>query len=166
MHPVKWLVIAAIASTAAVREVPLAAGARTSAISKSQRATDPASFPVNPEAVADSVRVGNIRFEAPPPTVAQPAVLLKFEIVNDGLEPLTDPLIRISVTEKELADRVTPPRVIVQPFFVRGTPVIAPGYSIDYQMLMENLSVDCGCVANVTVVPSPNASPTSPRPNR
>jgi hypothetical protein len=99
-----------------------------------------------------AVHVENVRIEAPPVDVPPPAILLKFEVVNDGAGPLVNPLIRISVREKATPDATAPPRVLVRPFVLRGTPLIEPGYSIEYAMVMQNLTVECSCVAEVTVV--------------
>ena len=152
---------------AVMGEVPRTAGADTGRTSTDPAIrTDQRSVSVAQDATADSIHVTNVRFEAPPGTVSYPSVLLKFEVVNNGLEPLTDPLIRISVIEKVASEDVTLPRILVQPFLVTGTPLIAPGYSVDYQMLMQNLTVDCGCVARVTVIPRPRVSAITVTPIR
>jgi hypothetical protein len=159
------LVVAAMMSAVTLGELPRAVAVETGkpSIDRAVR-TDPPPLSVAQDARADSVHVGNIRFEAPPATVPHPSVLLKFEVVNNGGEPLTDPLIRILVTEKVAPDVGIAPRVLVQPFVVTGTPMIAPGYSVDYQMLMQNLTVDCGCVAHVTVMPQPRAAAAASTP--
>jgi hypothetical protein len=117
--------------------------------------TDPpagAALRQHDSAGAVAVHVENVRIEAPPTDVPPPAILLKFEVVNDGVEPLVNPLIRILVLEKAIPEATAPPRVLVRPFVLRGTPLIEPGYSIEYAMVMKNLTVDCGCVAEVAVV--------------
>jgi hypothetical protein len=103
--------------------------------------------------LASILRVNNVRLEAPPPETPTPSTLLKFEILNDAAVAITDLAIEVAVLDKPHAqDKVTVPRVIVGPFTIRGHVAIQAGYTLNYQLLLKNLSSDCDCVANVSVV--------------
>jgi hypothetical protein len=65
--------------------------------------------------------------------------------------PLTDLILEISILEKSAAKELTG-RALVRPFQIRGNIVLQAGYTINYEMLLRNLSSDCRCVANVDVV--------------
>ncbi|MET0214023.1 MAG: hypothetical protein ABW292_13515 [Vicinamibacterales bacterium] len=47
----------------------------------------------------------------------------------------------------EVADRT-----LVRPFKIRGHVVLQAGYTVNYEMLLRNLSPDCRCIANVDIV--------------
>jgi hypothetical protein len=124
-------------------------------------------LPKDPEAIVarrdsvSTVRVNNARLEAAPPDVPQPSALLKFDMLNDGALSVSDVLIQVAILEKRPMDDdgATPPRVIVGPFVMRGHATIEAGYTINYEVLLRNLSSDCSCVPNVSVVsarPLPN----------
>jgi hypothetical protein len=65
--------------------------------------------------------------------------------------PLTDLILEISILEKSAAKELAG-RALVRPFQIRGNIVLQAGYTINYEMLLRNLSSDCRCVANVDVV--------------
>lgn len=102
-----------------------------------------------PMAVVSPLKVGNVRLEPPPPTERLPAVLLKFDVVNVSSNRLTDLVLKVSILEKpHVLDGATD-RILVGPFEIRGRVVLEPGYALNYQLLLRNLTVDCGCVAKV-----------------
>jgi hypothetical protein len=98
------------------------------------------------------LRIANVRIEAPPPPTPQPSALLKFDLTNEGPEPVTDITLRIEVHERTPLDADVPQRVIVRPFDVRGAATIEPGFTVEYSMLFRNLPPDCGCEAGITVI--------------
>jgi hypothetical protein len=102
---------------------------------------------------ATILRVSHVRLEAPPVDAPKPASLLKFDMMNDGDLRVTDVRIQIAIVQKErlAADR-TPPRVIVGPFTISGHATIEAGYTVNYEMLLRNLSYDCECQPDVRVV--------------
>ena len=65
--------------------------------------------------------------------------------------PLTDLILEISILEKPESMELSG-RAVVRPFKIRGHVVLQAGYIVNYEMLLRNLSPDCGCVANVDVV--------------
>jgi hypothetical protein len=101
---------------------------------------------------ASTLRIKNVRLESAPPSAANPSALLKFDMVNEGSLRLTDVLLEIALVERKLPDTEGAPRVIVGPFTIRGNVTIDSGYTVNYEMLLRNFSVDCGCVANVFVL--------------
>lgn len=44
------------------------------------------------------------------------------------------------------------PGFVVNPFIIRGSVTLEAGYTVNYAMLLRNLSADCGCKANVVVM--------------
>jgi hypothetical protein len=106
---------------------------------------------VVPRASTALLRVEDVLLEAPLKPQAWPSAVLKFKVLNDGPTPLTDLVLEISVTELRERDRL-PGRALVRPFTVRGHIVLLAGYSMQYEMLLRNLSPSCDCVASVDVV--------------
>jgi len=45
-----------------------------------------------------------------------------------------------------------PGRTLVEAFSIRGQHIIEPGYTLNFEMLLWNLSSQCRCVAIVDVV--------------
>jgi hypothetical protein len=109
---------------------------------------------VRPLAPASPLRIGNVRLEAAPAAEPAPSTVLKFEMLNQGLQRLTDVLLEIVIVEKQDLDHddVGLPRLVVGPFTIRGSVTIESGYTVNYELLLRNLSSDCGCVATVSVV--------------
>ena len=71
---------------------------------------------------------------------------------------MTDVLLEVSILEQlPPGEPLRSRRVLAGPFFVRGTAVLQPGYTINYEMLLHNLSSDCSCVPKVRrdIGPSP-----------
>jgi hypothetical protein len=97
------------------------------------------------------VRVENVRLEAPVPAEALPSALLKFDVFNGTSTSLTDVVLEISILEKPATTELVG-RAVVRPFKIRGTVVLEAGYTINYSMLLRNVSSDCRCVPNVDVV--------------
>jgi hypothetical protein len=118
---------------------------------KANRATIPVPDdprPVNPSRLPTTE---NVRLETPLHAEASPSTLLKFDVFNGGATPLTDLILEISIVEKS-AFKELAGRTLVRPISDRGNIVLQAGYTINYEMLLRNLSADCRCVANVDVV--------------
>jgi hypothetical protein len=93
------------------------------------------------------------RVEATSPAETAPSMFLKFEISNEGSTSVSDIVLEISIVEKPPSEQPNfTPRVVVRPFTIRGNVVLRPGYTMNYEMLMQNLSSECSCVATVAVV--------------
>jgi hypothetical protein len=102
---------------------------------------------------AAPVRIENVRLEGAPGTETVPSAVLKFDVVNASPKRQTDLLLEISITEKPAADPVlTPHRVLVHPFKIRGNFVLEAGYTVNYQMLLRHFSTGCDCVPTVDVL--------------
>ena len=104
---------------------------------------------VVPVAAPAPVKIRHVHLK-PAAGVETPATLLEFDMLNDSVDPVTDVVVQISIAEKS-ADH-QPPHVVAGPFTIKGEAVLEPGYTIQYQMIMRNLSSDCDCVANVGVL--------------
>jgi hypothetical protein len=107
------------------------------------------------------LKIVNIRLEPAPPTEGSPASILKFDLLNEGSVRQTDLKLEISITEKPGPDHEPAPRRLVGPFTIQGHIVLQGGYTIRYEMLLQNFSSDCSCIADVDVVsvrPLPSTS--------
>ena len=100
-----------------------------------------------------TLRISNVRFEAPPPDAPWPSKLLKFDMSNDGAVRMTDVSIEVTVRETVSAiDGINEMRLLVGPFTIRGHVTIEAGYTFNYNLLLRNLAPDCQCLAVVNVV--------------
>jgi hypothetical protein len=110
------------------------------------------------------LRIVNIRLESAPPTEKSPSSILKFDLLNEGSNRLTDLKLEITITEKPVLG-LAAPRRLVGPFTIEGHVVLQAGYTIRYEMLLQDFSSDCKCIAEVAVVSVqtlPSASACSP----
>jgi hypothetical protein len=114
----------------------------------------PKTLTLRPIARAFIIRILNVRVESAPPDAPKPSALLKFDMLNDGDSKVTDIVIRITIVEKLSAvdHQLGAPRVLVGPFWIRGSATIEAGYTVNYEMLLRNFSSACECVARVVVV--------------
>lgn len=154
----KRTIVAIISGMAIVLGVHLhAAESPSGTASVGDGARPPLSVDVNPTLVRvgspSNLRIDNLRFERPPVDAPTPSTLLKFDMVNDDTLRLTDIRIEVAVFEKG-ATLIDPnaTRVVVRPFTIRGRETIEPGYTVNFEMLLRNLSADCSCRATVNVI--------------
>jgi hypothetical protein len=106
--------------------------------------------PVNP---VPTLRIMNVRLEAPPADAPTPSAVLKFDMLNDGGSKVTDIVIQISMLERPRDEHaLSSRRFVVNPFMIRGSVTLEAGYRMNYEMLLRNLSADCACVPNVVVI--------------
>jgi hypothetical protein len=109
-----------------------------------------------------TLRIMNVRIEAPPADAPTPSAVLKFDMLNDGGSKVTDIVIQISMLERSRGEHALGSRrFVVSPFMIRGSVTLEAGYTMNYEMLLRNLSADCACVPNVVVmsaraVPAPS----------
>ena len=109
---------------------------------------------------AASLRVANTRFEAAPEDAPKPSTLLKFDLLNQSLERITDVVLQVVVTEKpRLADDAATRRTVVGPFTIQGQVTLEAGYTINYVVLLRNLSLDCDCLPEVSVLSARSIAP-------
>ena len=100
---------------------------------------------------AQLLRVEKVRLEVPVTAETSPSTLLKFDVFNGGSTPLTDLILEISILEKPALNELSG-KALVRPFKIRGHVVLQAGYTVNYEMLLRNLSSDCRCIATVDVV--------------
>jgi hypothetical protein len=106
--------------------------------------------PLNP---VPTLRIMNVRLEAPPADAPTPSAVLKFDMLNDGGSKVTDIVIQISMLERPRDEHALGSRrFVVNPFMIRGSVTLEAGYTMNYEMLLRNLSADCACVPNVVVI--------------
>jgi hypothetical protein len=104
----------------------------------------------DPAGRASPLRVHRVRLEAAPPPIPKPSVVLKFDVVNDGLVPRSGVILEVTILERPSADADR--HVVAGPFTIRGDVNLQAGYTLNYEMLLRNLPSDCDCVADVTIV--------------
>jgi hypothetical protein len=97
------------------------------------------------------LQVQNIRFVPSEPVGESPSITLKFDVLNDGVESLTDIILKVSVLEADTR-RDAPRAVLAGPFTIRGKAPLHPGFAMTYEIRLRNISSDCGCVGTVHIV--------------
>lgn len=98
------------------------------------------------------VRIAHVRVEAAGDVEGEPASLLMFTVENGGDLTLRDVDIEIAFLERvPVGEADADPRVVVGPFTIRMNRALESGYSASYELLLKNLSADCGCVPRVIV---------------
>jgi hypothetical protein len=109
-----------------------------------------------------SVRIVNVRLESVNHETPKPTAVLKFDLLNDTSVGVSDVVIEISIVEKSGGKTgAQPPRIVVAPFTIRSQTTIEAGYTVNYAMLLRNLSSDCDCIANVSVLSALPLLPSS-----
>lgn len=99
------------------------------------------------------LQIENLRLDNPPSEVAQPATLLKFDVLNETSYRLTDVVVRVSFLEDQGLDAAgVPARVLVGPVTVRVKAVLQAESLVSYEMLFRNLSSDCSCSPSVVIL--------------
>jgi hypothetical protein len=100
------------------------------------------------------LKITDVRIENhPPERKGQPSLILKFHAANESASTLTSIVFAISLIEAHVQEqRAVSPKVLAGPFIVRGDVVLEPRYSADYEMILRNISRDCGCAAEVRVL--------------
>ena len=106
---------------------------------------------VSSQPPASELKVRNLRLDDPSVEVSRPAAVLKFDLLNDSPSRLTDVLIEIAIVEKPSRDAGWR-RLVAGPITMRGYATIEPGYTVEYKVLLRNLSSDCACEPRVSVV--------------
>jgi hypothetical protein len=100
-----------------------------------------------------TLRIMKVRLEAPPADAPIPSAVLKFDILNDGGSKVTDVVIQIAMLERPRGEHEpSSRRFVVNPFMIRGSVTLEAGYTMNYEMLLRNLSANCACVPNVVVI--------------
>jgi hypothetical protein len=112
------------------------------------------------QAAAASLRIANTRFEAAPEDAPKPSTVLKFDVLNQSLGRITDVVLQVVVTEKQLLpNNVATRRNVVGPFTIHGEVTLEAGYTVNYVVLLRNMSLDCDCLPEVSVVSARSISP-------
>jgi hypothetical protein len=74
-------------------------------------------------------------------------------MLNEGALRVADVVIEISILDKERSENHDgQPAPIVRPFRISAHATIEAGYTVNYQMLLRNLSPECPCVATVKIL--------------
>ena len=98
------------------------------------------------------LRIDHVRLERAPRTETSPSAILKFDLLNEGVDRMTDVLLEVSILEQPPpGESLQSRRVLAGPFNIRGTAVLQPGYTMNYELLLRNVSSECSCIARVVV---------------
>ena len=98
------------------------------------------------------VEIAKIRLDPPPPGETENAAVLRFRMSNGSASTLADIVFEVSIVEDRRGRLDTPRRTLAGPFAIRGTTVLDPGYTAEYEILLRNISTPCQCRANVRVL--------------
>jgi hypothetical protein len=116
-----------------------------------ERAHIPFAVSVDRPAPPPGIRIKQVRLEPPDEGDTSKTAVLRFDAVNDSADRLTDLVLEISIVGKpSTSDAATPP-VIRRPFTVQEKRIIEPGYSLQYEIVLKNVSSDCDCRTSVEV---------------
>ena len=125
-----------------------AAGLKTAA---PERVHSPIPVSVDRPAAPPGIKIKKVRLEPPEEGDASTTAVLRFDAVNDSADRLTDLVLEISIVRKgSTSDPATSP-VISRPFTVEEKRIIEPGYSLQYEIVLKNVSSDCDCRTSVQV---------------
>lgn len=116
-----------------------------------ERVHTPVAVSVNRPAQSPGIKIKKIRLEPPDEGDALTTAVLRFDAVNDSADRLTDLVLEISIVGKGSTSDAAPSRVITRPFTVEEKRVIEPGYSLQYEIVLKNVSSDCDCRTSVQV---------------
>jgi hypothetical protein len=107
-----------------------------------------------PTGTTSTLRVVDVRLAAAAEPAPIPSAVLKFDLVNQGFVTVSDVSLEVTIFERSSTDAevFAPPRVVAGPFTIRGDVDLRAGYTVNYEMLLRNMSADCDCVANVAIV--------------
>jgi hypothetical protein len=112
------------------------------------------------QTAAVSLRIANTRLEAAAEDAPKPSTLLKFDLLNQSLERITDVVLQVVLVEKaRLPEQVSARRPVVGPFTIQGHVTLEAGYTMNYVVLLRNLSVDCDCLPEVSVLSARSIAP-------
>ena len=108
------------------------------------------------DAAADpmmDLAIHRVRLEAPSATEASPAAVLRFDATNEGSDRLTDIVLEGAIeAEPDSSDESRARRLIAGPFKIQVAAILEAGYTIEYEVLLRNLSLECRCIPTVRVV--------------
>jgi hypothetical protein len=103
--------------------------------------------------VASALKIQNVRLDSSAAAAPAPSAILRFDVVNESSNRVTDFVLEISILEKPRATGAPiRPRVLVRPFTIQGAVVLESGYTMNYEMVLRNLSSDCSCRVIVEVL--------------
>jgi hypothetical protein len=96
--------------------------------------------------------IHRVRLE-PSATEASPAAVLRFDATNEGSDRLTDIVLEGAIEAKpDSSDEPRSRRLIAGPFTIQVAAILEAGYTIEYEVLLRNLSLECRCIPTVRVV--------------
>jgi len=108
---------------------------------------------------AKHLKVLHVRLEPAPALNHVPSVIVKFDLVNDGLTSLSDIVFQVAIAEKMTLASIPRLRILAGPFTIRGKITLDPENVMTFEMRLRNLSSDCSCRAIVGIVSAQRGTP-------
>lgn len=136
--------------------VVLATGVVLASVPAAARTTTPVGRATTP------LVIRNIHLDQAQPVDDSPAATLSFDVHNEGDSTMQDIVLGVSIRE-HTDGRAEPDGDRVKPFKILSHEVLQSGYSLHFELLLRNLSVECDCVPAVDVVDA-TATPQLPSP--
>lgn len=107
---------------------------------------------VTPDRTRPPLKIENIRLDPVSATDTVLSAIVRFDMINEGANALTDLVFDVSIVEQPEPDRGgVPPRVLAGPFTIQGHVVLDAGFTLNYEMVVRKLPSPCRCVATVRV---------------
>jgi hypothetical protein len=99
------------------------------------------------------IRISNVRMEHATDADGAPMTVVKFHTSNDGPAAIEHVVFAISIVARSASRRIgVRPRVLAGPFVIRARVGIKPGFTVDYEIGLRDVSVACGCNPDVRVI--------------
>lgn len=111
----------------------------------------PIAVSVDRPASPPGIKIKQIRLEPPDQGDTATTAVLRFDAVNDSADRLTDLVLEISIVRKPSTSDSATARVVARPFTVQEKRILEPGYSLQYEIVLKNVSSDCDCRPSVQV---------------
>jgi hypothetical protein len=105
---------------------------------------------IEQRATVSPLGIAEVRLDSPPPWEEENSAVLKFHMSNGSSRTLTDIVFEVSIVEE--LRRGQPRRALAGPFAIRGTIVLDPGYTADWEILLRHVSPTCRCAPKVRVL--------------
>jgi hypothetical protein len=119
-------------------------------------------------AAVAAVHIQNVRLDFVAAVPAGPSAFLKFTMLNQGSTSVADVVLRVSLvgTDDDM-DSGHSHAIVAGPYVIRSKPVLLPGYSVDFDLGLDSVGSDCGCIGTVEVVaarfaPQPSTATSEP----
>lgn len=111
-------------------------------------------LPDQPQDPRRLLRISRVRMHDTKPGEIKPSVKVTFHTSNDSSDTLEQVVFAIAIVERLTAAAApgVPPRTVAGPFIFRADAVLEPGYTTDFEVVLRDISIDCGCIPQIRVL--------------